>query len=324
MKKVRVGIFFVVLLGLLLFVSCLFDPVSWFRKGKIQDRNQSFAGIQAEKENTIDVLVLGDSEAYTSISPLKLWKKHGFTTYVCGQSSQKIQEAYYMLKTALKTQSPKLVILETNMFFRYEGLVKSVETSVTEAAGYYIPLIKYHNLWKKMADGSEKAVKDYKGFIIRDAVDSYEGGEYMKETEKRAEIPEYNRWYINAILNLCKENKIDVLLYSAPSPKNCNMKRHNAVSDCAEEKGIPYLDLNKKTAELGINWKTDSLDKGDHLNLSGACKVTEYLGKYLKENYNLPDKREDDAYKSWNDLAEKYKEKADASLQKIQEKKDGS
>ena len=185
MKKVRVGIFFAVLLGLLLFVSCLFDPVSWFRKGKIQDRNQSFAGIQAEKENTIDVLVLGDSEAYTSISPLKLWKNHGFTTYVCGQSSQKIQEAYYMLKTALKTQSPKLVILETNMFFRYEGLVKSVETSLTEASGYYIPLIKYHNLWKKMADGSEMAVEDYKGFIIRDAVDSYEGGEYMKETEKR-------------------------------------------------------------------------------------------------------------------------------------------
>ena len=102
------------------------------------------------------------------------------------------------------------------------------------------------------------------------------------------------------------------------------MKRHNAVSDCAEEKGIPYLDLNKKTAELGINWKTDSLDKGDHLNLSGACKVTAYLGNYLKENYNLSDKRENNEYKSWNDLAEKYKEKADASLQKIQEKKDGS
>lgn len=324
MKKVRVGIFFAVLLGLLLFVSCLFDPVSWFRKGKIQDRNQSFAGIQAEKENTIDVLVLGDSEAYTSISPLKLWKNHGFTTYVCGQSSQKIQEAYYMLKTALKIQSPKLVILETNMFFRYEGLVKSVETSLTEASGYYIPLIKYHNLWKKMADKSDTEADDYKGFIIRDAVDSYEGGEYMKDTTERADIPAYNRIYINAILKVCKENKIDVLLYSAPSPKNCNMKRHNAVSDCAEEKGIPYLDLNKKTAELGINWKTDSLDKGDHLNLSGACKVTEYLEKYLKENYNLPDKREDDAYKSWNDLAEKYKEKADASLQKIQEKKDGS
>ena len=58
--------------------------------------------------------------------------------------------------------------------------------------------------------------------------------------------------------------------------------------------GIPYLDFNQKLKELGIDWKSDTLDKGDHLNLSGAHKVTDYMTMYLQEHYMLPDHRGDE------------------------------
>ena len=50
----------------------------------------------------------------------------------------------------------------------------------------------------------------------------------------------------------------------------------------------------------------DTVDKGDHLNLTGARKVTRYLGNYLKENYELPDHREEQSYREWNAEADRF------------------
>ena len=51
--------------------------------------------------------------------------------------------------------------------------------------------------------------------------------------------------------------------------------------------------------ELGLNWDEDTQDKGDHLNVYGAEKVTSYLGNYLEENYELEDHRNDPAYEEF-------------------------
>ena len=70
--------------------------------------------------------------------------------------------------------------------------------------------------------------------------------------------------------------------------------------------GLHYIDLNLKAKELGIDWKKDSYDRGDHLNLFGAQKVTAYLGKYIDEKYDMTDHRGDSVYQDWDRLAEKY------------------
>ena len=57
-----------------------------------------------------------------------------------------------------------------------------------------------------------------------------------------------------------------------------------------------------------MNWTEDTQDKGDHLNVYGAEKVTSYLGNYLEENYELEDHRNDPTYEAWNQLAEQYKQ----------------
>ena len=121
--------------------------------GSVSGRSRVFASVSAEKKNTIDVLVAGDSESYTSVSPMDLWDQTGIAAYDCGQPGQRIQETYYILKTAFKTQSPRLVVFETNTMFRDPGMLKNLQLSLTEPLGFYFPVFKYHNAWKALFDG---------------------------------------------------------------------------------------------------------------------------------------------------------------------------
>lgn len=310
MKKLKRVILFLLVFAVLLWAcSAGIQIIVRNVSGSVSGRSRVFASVSAEKKNTIDVLVAGDSESYTSVSPMDLWDRAGIAAYDCGQPGQRIQETYYILKTAFRTQSPKLVLFETNTMFRDPGFLKNVQLSLTEPLAYHFPVIKYHNAWKALFDGPGGPKKSYKGFEIRDKVVSYEGDEeYMKETKDKAQIPEVVRIYMEKIKRLCEKNGADLLLVSAPSPKNYNYKKHNSLEEYARENDLPYVDLNMKFRDIGIDWKLDSYDRGDHLNISGARKVTAYIGQYLADNYDLPDRRNDDGWREWDDLAKEYLE----------------
>ena len=307
-KKIVLFIFiFVLILGAL---SIGAQKLAYSMKDSVLGRSRSFAAVGAEPKDTIDVLVIGDSESYTSISPMDLWIRTGATSFNCGQPGQRIQETRFLLKEALKTQSPKVVLLETNVMFRDPGFIENITMSVVEPVRYYFPIFRYHNLWKMFFDGKkDSGYIAYKGFEIRDKAVPYEGSsQYMEKTDATEKIPEFVYHYMEDIKKMCRENDAELLLVSAPSPCNYNYKKHNALESYAKENGLPYIDLNMKTEELGINWKTDSYDKGDHLNLSGAQKVTAYMAKYLKENYSIPDHRGEKAYQEWEELAKKFRQ----------------
>lgn len=318
MRAFRRGIIFTGILVLLFAgLSAAVNQVVRLWPDMIQSRNKSIVGIQNEPENTIDILVLGDSESYTSVAPMDLWKNHGITTYVCGQSGQRIQETYFMLKTALENQSPKIVALETNVLFRQQTGAKGIQEGVIQTGNYYFPIFRFHDIWKPLLFGKQYAETSFKGFALRDTIESYKGGEYMKHTKNVAVISEQVKDYMEEIINLCKEHNVPLFLYSAPSPVNYNYSKHNAIEAYAKEKGLAYLDLNLKTEELKIEWKTDTFDKGDHLNLAGARKVTDYLGKYWKEHYDLNDHRGDKTYADWENSAGEFAGKMEKSLQRI-------
>ena len=59
--------------------------------------------------------------------------------------------------------------------------------------------------------------------------------------------------------------------------------------------------------DYNLNFDRDFQDSS-HLNYNGADKFTRYLGKYLKENYDLPDRRNDPKYYSW-EINAKYEYK---------------
>lgn len=310
-KIVRPVAFCAILLCLLMAASAVMSALARTNTDLVQNRNKSMVELENEPADTIDVLVIGDSESYTTVSPMEIWDKEGIPSYVGGQTGQKIQESYYMLKKALKTQKPKVVAIETNMIFRPQSAVRGIKETLVQTMLYYFPVFRLHNSWKAWVTGEDKRSQTfYKGFVLRDVVEAYTGGSYMKKTSKTERMSRITRFMMDQIVSLCRKNNIQLFLYSAPSPKNYSFRKHNTMEAYARENGLKYLDLNLKIKELGINWSEDSLDKGDHLNILGAVKVSDYLGRYLKKEYHLKSRKSESTYRSWNESLIQYREAA--------------
>jgi len=287
-------------------------PKTYTVESGVESRDIHAIHVLSEPSQTLQILFLGDSEIQTGILPMELWNTYGITSYVCGQSGQRTMETYFWLKKVLQNQTPKLVVLETDQFYHCRDMQTELKQVIKSAAHYYFPVFKYHNRWKawgSLEKGALETGRDpLKGYNYHDEAKPYNGGIYMRETDKKEKSKPMVRLWINQILKLCRENNIEVLLIGIPAPLNWSYERHNEVNEYALKNGITYLDLNLMEKEMGINWETDTMDGGDHLNINGAKKVTAYLGAYLRENYALTDCRENQMYEYWNRDWKKYVE----------------
>ena len=106
-------------------------------------------------------------------------------------------------------------------------------------------------------------------------------------------------------VNLNKERGIEVLLTYLPFPAwEEAQKEANRVYDIAAEYGVEYINF----LELDlINYKTDCSDD-QHINLSGGRKVTEYLGQYIIDHYDVADHRNNAAYENWHEDYRNYRD----------------
>ena len=139
----------------------------------------------------------------------------------------------------------------------------------------------------------------------------------MQLNENAKNIPGDNKKILKEIKDYCDKNNAKLILYNSPAPANWNYNKHNGVEKLANSLGIEYIDLNIKVDELKINWKKDSQEKkGEHLNYTGAMKVTNYIGNYLKSNNELPDHRQDENYKSWNEAYANFQKEIEDSIGK--------
>ncbi|MEG1887537.1 MAG: hypothetical protein RR177_05355 [Oscillospiraceae bacterium] len=312
MNAIKGIAFFTGLIIMFGLVSFAFIPKD--NRGEFGMHDVALHGILAEKKDSIDVLIVGDSETYCAFSPMQLWRDYGYTSYVCGTPGQPLYDSYNYINMALENQSLKMVILETNTVFGTTGVQKDLIGIINKSAKVLMPIFEYHNRWKNLSiDDFTKSPKytwsnDLKGFEYRPKVDPWTGSGFMKRNDEVLEIPLIPKLYIEQINDLCNEKGIKFLMVGVPAPFNWNYQKHNGVQMFADEHEIPYLDMNLRARELKMDWMVDSLDKGDHLNFSGAQKVTAYLGKHLSEKYNLPDHRGDEYFSSWNDSLKKYQQ----------------
>lgn len=105
--------------------------------------------------------------------------------------------------------------------------------------------------------------------------------------------------YLDKIRCLCEEKGIQLILMKAPSlaPRWYESDNRQVV-EYAEKYDLPYLNFYELLKETGLDYEKDTYDGGLHMNLSGADKLTKYLGRVLAEDYHMPDHREDARYAS--------------------------
>lgn len=305
-KVLRCVAFLLVLASLLMLVSFGFAPKNNLSEDGMD--NIEANGILGEKTNTIDVLIVGDSESYSSVSPMQMWNEYGFTSYVCGTPSQKLTLALQFVEQGFKHHSPKVVILETNAIFREYRF----SNYILSRAESLFPIFKFHNRWKTMkwhdlcSDITYTWTDIYKGFRYNASIQEADSSQYMHYTDEIQDISNWNLQCLKQIKQICEDNNAQLLLVSTPSTVNWNYAKHNGVQEYAENNGLKYIDMNLMPEEIPIDWKRDTCDKGDHLNYYGAVKVSGYLGKYLKDQYEIADHRNDKEYVQWNHDFNKY------------------
>lgn len=305
--------FMCVLLVLIVASSYMLAPKDNTAEGGIVNPNAN--GFFSEPKDSIDIAVVGNSDAYSGFSPLELWNEYGYTSYVSAEGHQTVAQSYSQLKKIIKCHSVKLIILETDGFFTRSKIVESTAKLINASMGSAFSVFQYHDRWKRVKPKELLKAPNYtahctaKGQWLSNEVKGYMGGEYMVKTDKREEIPFSTKTSLDMLVKTCAENNIKLLFLELPSQSSWSYKRHNAVKDYADEKGITFLDLNIDRESFGFDWKTDTRDGGNHLNSRGARKATLFIGKYLSENYPLSDHRGDNRFKQWNADYKEYLEK---------------
>ena len=263
-------------------------------------------GILAEPKDSIDVIFLGDSEVYSSFSPIQIFGERGFSSYTCGTSAQRMCYGYSILRRVTRDQSPRIVVIETNALFRKF----SISSALLQTAEDAFPVFEYHDRWKRLTPEDftfeyRTATNDpYKGFKIRiGAVAADEVDDMYANDEEVEDIPRLNRGDLSALIEYCRSIGATPVLMSTPSTVNWNPRRHNALKQLSDELGVDYVDMNEGDTKVDIDWNAETIDGGDHVNYLGARKVSEFVGGYLAEHYELPDHRGDEAYAGWDSLA---------------------
>lgn len=275
-------------------------------------------GISAEPENTIDLLIVGDSESYSSFIPLEVWHESGIASYVCGTPAQNLSHTLTLIKRATEKQNIKIIALETNELFRKFTIDKPLVEFVNKA----FPVFDEHDEWKRLkaeelfSDVNYTNIQETKGYYYSKKIKRVKKIKEVEKTNKVKKIRYINKFYLRKIKEFCDKNNIKLILFSSPSNKNWTYEKHNGIQKLADQINADFIDLNLKIDELNIDWTVDSRDRGDHLNYTGALKVTKYMTDYFSENENLPDHRNDEKYNYWNILYDKYKNKIQEDQQK--------
>ena len=308
MKSFFKGVLFLVILLIMieLYIYIMVPNKENYRKFGVY--NVATYELMDEKTDTVDVIFLGDSLIYSSISPMVIWNEYGYTSFDCSGPAQTIKNSYKYLKVAIDSQHPKIVLFEADVLFRNQNKrefkIKDIKT-----IGNYIPLSNFHNNWKKfvsLESSKTKWINVEKGYkYITKLSGMKKDNANMEETNKMKSIPKGSLDYFEKIKKLCDNNNIKLVLIGNPSKLSWDYAKVSTINKIAKDYDLEFIDMNTDNL-LNINWFNETKDKGRHLNYRGAKKVSKFIGNYLKETNLLEDHRNDDKYKDWHITYEKY------------------
>lgn len=99
-----------------------------------------------ENKFPIDVMVLGNSHAYTGLLPEDMSHRLGKTCFILASQGNFLTDAYYMLKEALEISSPKILIIETYLIREYSQKEMTDGDLTCQIQSFEARRNKYHKI----------------------------------------------------------------------------------------------------------------------------------------------------------------------------------
>lgn len=290
------------------------------------NNTERLTGFYLEDKDSIDVILIGASEVYSDFSSCYAYEKFGYTSYPVATTGNIAPSYKTQLKTAIKQQHPKMVVIEINGMlyaddedYAEEGRFRKYadniphdsdwEELVTEYAGdrmleYRVPILKYHSVWKDPHAGVL--------WMLAAAQDKRRGYSCLKGTKTRAEVYSTSKTiyndslknctekealngigekYLRELLEYCRDEGLENVVFVRFPHIIIKRRlplfyRSNAAAELIREYGYDYISFELNYEESGLDMAADFYDL-DHLNIYGQQKFTEYLGRYLQENYGI-------------------------------------
>ena len=233
-QAIRAAIFILLFLVMLQSVTYIIRT-----NGDIKD---IFTGVYAEKENTLDAILIGSSPVYTYYAAPQIWGETGIACYPLSSNVQRPGAAIPLMKEAEKTQSPEVYVFEMRMYTMEDGdmsenmayargvtdnlkyslnrvyTINRLVTTKEDRYTYYFDIFKYHSNWKTMVLPEQLRCISYekknplKGFVIRDEIALLEKPEpdYRQITETKP-IPAEQEEKLKELLKELEDNKQQAL-----------------------------------------------------------------------------------------------------------------
>ena len=300
-------------------------------------------GFYMEPENSLDVVLLGASDVFTSFSSGKAYEMYGFTSYPYGIDSNRISSWSTSLKEIRRCQSPKLIVVEVNGALygdsvdlyediRVRYVLESIPCSkekvqaisllgrTDSTLSYYLPFIKHHGNWVDAKDNISKC---------RDLITLKRRGYSLLKGEKTdtaispskprhdvhgdfstLELSAESEELLRAFLKECKDKGTNNILFVrvphriASDIEYSAYQRANRAGEIIAEYGYDFINFEQDYEEIGLDFDTDFYNDS-HMNVDGQEKFTRYFGRILQEDYGIQaSELTDDLRRQWDECAE--------------------
>ena len=286
-----------------------------------------------QEENSVDVLVMGTSCAYAGVNTNVLFEEFGIAAYnLCG-AEQPYWVTYHYLEEALKTQKPKVILLDAKAAIYQDEYSKRGRTILAtygirdiktrleaimacvgpekfldfalvfnELHSYYKD-VKADNFIYPPTNGGRGP--DWKGYIEMDATEQLEPPTIIW-TKTKKPINKRQEEYFIKTLELAKTHDVPVVLVAFPGPDYENEHMYyNTLWHIAGQYGVSGINYNDPDMRLRLRYSSDFAD-WQHLNVKGSTTFTRRLGEDLKKSFDLPDRRGQEQYASWQRCADAW------------------
>ena len=338
-KKITLLAALAVSLAVLFLLQALLMP-----KYMGNNKEGALIGEYYENAGNHDVIFIGDCEVYENFSPITLWEKHGIPSYIRGSAQQLIWQSYYLMEETFRYETPKVMVFNV-LSMKYDtpkstgnqsqreaynrmtldgmrlsgSKWNSIMASMTEEEqkwesqySYLFPLLRYHDRWSQLSKDDftywlrREQVSD-QGYLMQVGVKPLQD-EHVERPLIDYSFGENSWYYLDKMVELCKEKGTQLVLIKAPALSPVWWEQWDEqIEEYAEKNDLLYINMLDHVDEIGIDWSTDTYDTGLHLNVYGAEKAADWFGNILREQCDLPDRREDAALSDiWAKKCETY------------------